>query len=90
MTEDCKKMLELLPTANSVEIKIAANVLHHIIYCLEETIKAKNLTIESLNEIIKSQDERIETLKESLDLLENQSTQREFEKVFKGKYIGEA
>lgn len=101
--EEIKNMMECLPTANSGEIKNLVNALCHTIYFLEETIKAKNITIESLEhtiksddrietlkEIIKSKDDRIETLKETIDLLENQSSQCEFEKLFKGKFIGEA
>ena len=103
MKEEYKRVLELLPTANSEELKVMATVLYHIIDALEETIKSNDRTIETLKhtinsderietlkEIIKSKDERIETLKETIDLLESQRKQREFEKVFKGKYIGEA
>ena len=104
MTENYKKMLALLPTANSEEIKIMAKRLYHIIDCLEESIKlkdgaieklrdiikSKDNTIETLRDIIESKDDRIETLKETIDLLENQRKRNEFEKVFKGKLIWEA
>ena len=90
MREEYKWVLDLLPTANSEEIKIMATALYHIIDTLEEINKSKDRRIETLKEIIKYKDERIETLKETIDLLENQRTQREIEKVFKGKYIGEA
>ncbi len=76
MKAEYKKVLDMLPTANSEEIKIMATALYHIIDSLEESIKSKDRTIV--------------TLKETIDLLESQRTQREFEKVFKGKYIGEA
>lgn len=103
MTENYKKMLALLPTANSEEIKIMAKRLYHIIDCLEESIKlkdgaierlrdiikSKDNTIETLRDIIESKDDRIETLKETIDLLENQRKRNEFEKVFKGKLIWE-
>ena len=103
MTENYKKMLALLPTANSEEIKIMAKRLYHIIDCLEESIKlkdgaierlrdiikSKDHTIETLRDIIESKDDRIETLKETIDLLENQRKRNEFEKVFKGKLIWE-
>lgn len=104
MTENYKKMLALLPTANSEEIKIMAKRLYHIIDCLEESIKlkdgaierlrdiikSKDNTIETLRDIIESKDNTIETLKETIDLLENQRKRNEFEKVFKGKLIWEA
>lgn len=104
MTENYKKMLALLPTANSEEIKIMAKRLYHIIDCLEESIKlkdgaierlrdiikSKDNTIETLRDIIESKDDRIETLKETIDLLENQRKRQEFEKVYKGKLIWEA
>lgn len=89
MKAEYKKVLDMLPTANSEEIKIMATVLYHIIDSLEESIKSKDRTIETLKQTIKS-DDRIATLKETIDLLENQRTEREFEKVFKGNYIGEA
>lgn len=90
MTENYKKMLALLPTANSEEIKIMAKRLYHIIDCLEESIKLKDGAIERLRDIIESKDDRIETLKETIDLLENQRKRQEFEKVYKGKLIWEA
>ena len=90
MTENYKKMLALLPTANSEEIKIMAKRLYHIIDCLEESIKLKDGAIERLRDIIESKDDRIETLKETFDLLENQRKRQEFENVFKCKLIWEA
>ena len=81
MTENYKKMLALLPTANSEEIKIMADFLYRTIDFLEESIKSLDGTIETLREIIESQDDRIETLKEAIDLLENQRKRHEFEKV---------
>lgn len=104
MTENYKKMLALLPTANSEEIKIMAKRLYHIIDCLEESIKlkdgaieklrdiikSKDDTIETLRDIIESKDDRIETLKETFDLLEKQRKRQEFENVFKCKLIWEA
>ena len=90
-----KKVLDLLPTANSEEIKIMADFLYRTIDYLEESIKSLDGTIETLREIIESQDDRletlreiiesqddrIETLKEAIDLLENQRKRHEFEKV---------
>jgi predicted RNase H-like nuclease (RuvC/YqgF family) len=70
MRAEYKRVLELLPTANSEEIKMLAKVLYHIIDSLEGIIEIKderiksledfeNNRIESLERIIKTKDETI-------------------------------
>lgn len=70
MTEEYRKILELLPTANREEIKIMADLLYHIIDNLEESIKhlvkSKDERTESLKELVKTKDERIAFLEEWL------------------------
>jgi hypothetical protein len=73
MKAEYRKLLEILPTANSEEIKMLAKVLYNIIDCSEEIIKSKDRTIALLKQritelesdekpLLKIKDERIDFL----------------------------
>ncbi len=77
MKEEYKKVLEMLPTANSEEIKMSAEVLYHIIDSSEEIIKLQDSRIASLEQriaelesdrdpLLKVRDERIAFLEDWL------------------------
>jgi len=82
MKAEYKKVLELLPTANSEEIKYLADVLYHIIDCSEEIIKSQDRTIILLKQritelesdeepLLKSKEELIKTKDERIAFLED-------------------
>ena len=77
MKAEYRKLLEILPTANSEEIKMLAKVLYNIIDCSEEIIKSKDRTIALLKQritelesdekpLLKIKDERIAFLEDWL------------------------
>ena len=80
MTEEYKRVLDLLPTANRENLKIMADVLYRVIDYLEESVKWKDEAIKWRDEAIKRRD----------DIIKAQRTEYEFEKIFKGRCAGEA
>lgn len=77
MTEEIKRVLELLPTANKEEIRVLGKVLYQTIHVLETIIESKESSIAYLNQrvtelesgespLLKTKDERIAFLEEWL------------------------